>query len=601
MGRRLGLIIGINTYQDATFQPLHYAENDARALAQWLVNTKGGAWSPGDVQMVQGPHATKELIESLIGQMCLSIAEPDDTVLLYFAGHAFVDERSGEGYLALSNTHYANSLTGLHLLSFASQVIARCRAAHMLVILDCFQTGPAWQMRRSSLYDVRPLMGPALANMLQQQGNRIFLCSCRGNAQAPEAGERGLGLFMHRCIVGFSGPARDATTEQVTLQSLYNYLSGVLGEQQAPRPFGQERSPLILVGDSAPALSPQPQPSAPTPPTHNPSSSGGLLRNSAAFIQQQPATATMTPPASLPDAASEQQNPPLNDLQQQIQFMLNQAQQFVQAQQYMQALNITEQILQKAPQDTSTLVLKGQLLGTMGRHQEALAVVDQLTQLNDRNPLAWSMRAVLLMHIGQSQDALQSINRSLALDGNNPETQAIQQNIMNSIGMASAQAQSQMPPAKSSVEPVKENRPLAFLISIVIQILGLALGLAGLLLPASLHTTPAVVGTVLMAPGLILLCANAARSTYRYGWPHLLPPFLTGMIALGMIVAGGLLNLLISSRMPANTQILNLLKTHPSFMVPLLVFGIWLTAVAVVPPILSIGGLIAGVVKKRVG
>lgn len=62
MSRRLGLIIGVNNYSDTTFQPLQFAENDARALAQWLVNAKGGAWSPGDVQLVQGTHATKELI-----------------------------------------------------------------------------------------------------------------------------------------------------------------------------------------------------------------------------------------------------------------------------------------------------------------------------------------------------------------------------------------------------------------------------------------------------------------------------------------------------------------------------------------------------------
>ncbi len=106
MGRRLGLIIGVNNYQDTTFQPLQYAENDARAFAQWLVNVKGGAWSPGDVQLVQGSHATKELMESLIAQMCLTLAEPEDVVLLYFAGHAFLDERNGDGYLALSNTQY---------------------------------------------------------------------------------------------------------------------------------------------------------------------------------------------------------------------------------------------------------------------------------------------------------------------------------------------------------------------------------------------------------------------------------------------------------------------------------------------------------------
>jgi tetratricopeptide (TPR) repeat protein len=601
MSKRLGLIIGANNYQDTTFQTLQYAENDARALAQWLVNVKGGAWSPGDVQLVQGTHATKELIESLITQMCLTLAEPDDTVLLYFAGHAFLDERNGDGYLALSNTLYANPLSGLHLLSFANQIMARCRAAHMLVILDCFQTGPAWQMRRASPYDVRPLMGPTLPAMLQQLSNRIFLCSCRGNAGAPETGERSLGMFMHRTIVGLSGSARDASTGQVNLQSLFSYLSSILGEQQSPRPFGQERTPLILVGDTAPTLPPQQQPPAPSTPPHNPTSSGGgLLRNSGAFIKQQPATATMSAPTPLPtNAASEQQMSPPLDPQRQTQFLLNQVQQLVQTQQYPQALTLIEQILQNAPQETATLVLKAQILGTTGRFPEALTIVEQLTKINERNPLPWSMRAVILMNLGQYQNSLQSIDRSLALDGNNPETQAIKQNIMHTIAMAAAQEKNRVLHKNDNVEPAKENRPLAFLIAIVIQILSFALGLAGLLLPASLTTLPTAISALVMGLGLVLLCVNAVRSTYRYGWIHLLPPFLTSVIAIASIVLGGLLNVLISSRLPANHQILNFLQAHSAFIIPMLVFSIWLAAVAVVPPVLAIGGLIAGAAKKR--
>jgi len=103
----------------------------------------------------------------------------------------------------------------------------------------------------------------------------------------------------------------------------------------------------------------------------------------------------------------------------------------------------------------------------------------------------------------------------------------------------------------------------------------------------------------MMGLGTLLLFANAARSTYRYGWTHLLPPFLASILALGIIVFGGLLNLLVSSHTPQNKQLLTLLKTHPSFVIPILVFGVWLAAVAAVPPVLALGGLIAGAVKKR--
>src|SRR5436305_14712412 len=125
MGRRLGIIVGANSYLDPAFRPLQYAENDTRALAQWLVNTKGGNWAPADVQHVHGAYATRELAEALIIEMCVNNAGPDDLVFVYFAGHAFTGESNGEGYLAFTNTRYAQPTTALHLPSLAQQAMGR--------------------------------------------------------------------------------------------------------------------------------------------------------------------------------------------------------------------------------------------------------------------------------------------------------------------------------------------------------------------------------------------------------------------------------------------------------------------------------------------
>src|SRR5260370_32013540 len=105
MGRRLGLIIGVNKYQDAAFRPLKFAETDARVLAQWLVNAQGGKWSPADVQLILGAQATGELVESLITQVCVNVARPDDVVFIYFAGHAFIDEMKDRKSTRLNSSH----------------------------------------------------------------------------------------------------------------------------------------------------------------------------------------------------------------------------------------------------------------------------------------------------------------------------------------------------------------------------------------------------------------------------------------------------------------------------------------------------------------
>ena len=226
MSRHVGLIIGINHYQDSTFRPLQFAESDAKALAQWLVNSKGGKWSPPDVQLVQGGHATRELTESLIAQLCTKVAESGDIVLIYFAGHAFLDEKTGDGYLALANTHYQDAASGLSLRAFVHNILPQSRATQILCILDVFQTGHLWNMRRSSPFDSKPLLGLPISNTLQHQQNRLFLCSCRGNNSAPETGEHNIGTFAHSMIVGLCGPASEANTSNVILPKLHAYQIG---------------------------------------------------------------------------------------------------------------------------------------------------------------------------------------------------------------------------------------------------------------------------------------------------------------------------------------------------------------------------------------
>lgn len=594
MSRRLGLIIGVNQYYDATFHPLQYAENDARALAQWLVNAKGGNWSPPDVQLVQGEHATKELIESLMAQMCLSIAGPNDLVFIYFAGHAFVDERSGEGYLALANTQYQASNTALHLASFAQQIMAHSRAANLLLILDCFQTGPTWIMQRTSPFDFKPLLNSIFPVLTQQQRNRLLLCSCRGNEQTAEAGERGLGLFMYRTIVGLCGPASDSTSGSIPLRNLHGFLTNALPEQQRPHLFGQEHYPLILVGEMPPVPTMQAQP-FPTSPPASPISSPPMTQSSLGFqrvADAQPlmqneysttATAQMPPPQRVTSGLLSQSN--VERQQQQSQQILAQAQQYVAQQQPMEALALVEQALQIAPSDTVALTLKGQLLGTIGRFPEALAVVEQLLQINPNNALVWSMRAVLLTNMGQYQAALTAIEQALSLDPQNAETYGIKNSIMEQIAIAQSRNPSQKRAEASSQK--QRGGPLSFLIGAVLQIIGLGVGIAGILLPIIQPQIPLQLAFALESIGLSLLCVNAARGAFRHGFLRLLITLFLSIIpvaAIGIAYKFGY------------DRIVLALKDHPNLIVPMFFLVVWLALAAALPLLLAIGGFIAGLV-----
>ena len=598
MSRHLGLIIGVNQYQDGSFPQLRFAENDARALAQWLVNTKGGQWSPSDVQLVQGQYATRELAESLITQICIHKAEPGDVVLLYFAGHAFVDQLTGEGYLSLFNSQYQDTSTSISLLSFTQQIMARSQAAHILCIFDCFQNGQLWYARSTSPHDSKPLFSPPLLATLQQLSNRLFLCSCRGNKHAPESGERNLGLMAHSTIIGLCGPASDPATGNITLSSLYTYLSTTLAEQQKPQIFGQQQSPLTLIGElpaptptrsfvgpSSEQLTAPPAIPIPNTPGNSRLSAGGLL------LKQTPFSKTEVPQTQPPFTSGHTLTSTIDEQRQQHnQHMIDQARQLFQAQNYDQAFSLVEQVLHSTPNDTSALTLKGQLLGLAGRFPEAGVVIDRLLQVNPNDAIGWSMRAVALTNMGNHQDALASIERSLELDAQNPETYALKNTITANIAFVQSQINK---PAQNKFITTsgKRSGAAAFALGLGLHLLGLLIGLAGFALLIVLHTIPALVGLSLVSISITIICVNAARGAFRYGFIHLLLALLLSLIAGGTI--GFAYRVGIAS-------ITSQLRLHPSLFVPLLFLSVWLAIVAVIPLLLALGGLVSGIISRAV-
>ncbi len=591
MGRCLGLVIGVNSYQDSAFQPLQYAETDARAIAQWLVNTQGGKWAPSDVQLVQGAYASRELIESLITQLCVNIAEPGDLVFVYFAGHTFLDEVNGEGYLALSNTRYHQPATGINLPTLTRQSMGRSQASQVVFIFDCFQTGQSWSKRRMSPYDFRPLIGPTVLNALQQTSDRLIVCSCRGNEFTPEAKEKNLGAFAYRMIVGLCGPASDPASKQVTLQRLDKFLSNSLDEQHRPQLFGQEQTPVVLVGDMAaapltaqqngqPAQSPATSPSGVPPSPAGQTTNTGVLTGQA--LQSAIATAQMSPTTS--------GQLKLSPEDQQCALLLRQARQLIQLQNPVEAFECVEQALQIAPNNVQALILKGQLLGTAGRFQEALKAVEQVLKIDTNNALAWSMRAALLSNTGNYQMALQAIELSLELDPNNPETYSIKTSIMGQL--AAMQSHSNSKKIRAHTPPGRSGAA-SFFSGLGVQIIGLALGIAGAGLPILRPGLPFILALALQSLGLAILCINAVRGSFLYGFSRFFLTLFTSGIIAATLAAGVILG---GVNKIGTGRVYTLILHKPVLLVPLLFLAIWLAAAAAVPLLLGFFSFIAGLI-----
>ena len=171
-------------------------------------------------------------------------------------------------------------------------------------------------------------------------------------------------------------------------------------------------------------------------------------------------------------------------------MLLRQARHLISLQNPGEAFNVVEQILQLDASNVSALILKGQLLGTVGRFQEAMSAVQQVLRLDPDNALVWSMQAALLTNMGQYQEALQAVERSLELDPKNPETYAIKTRITGQMA-----AMQTMAKGKNNA-PFEQNNKntTTFFISAGLQLLGLILGIVGAILPVLQPNLPTWTG-----------------------------------------------------------------------------------------------------------
>lgn len=261
MEQRYALIVGIDHYAESDdFPPLPFAQADARALYDLLIDPERGGWSADNVVYLAGAAATRDEIESQLRDLLLVRARPGDLALLYFAGHAFLDPATQDGYLALYGTQLARPATGLHLPTLVDHYLYDAKAANILTILDISYTGTGWPRQPA---DVGLLFGQALLDLPRTHG-RVILTTRRSGQVSQKQMEQGHGAFMTRLLDALEGQAANPRTGRVTLGTLYDYLDEVIEQDEPfyPQKFGYEHGAMTLIEWDEWKIAEAPQPLA---------------------------------------------------------------------------------------------------------------------------------------------------------------------------------------------------------------------------------------------------------------------------------------------------------------------------------------------------
>jgi hypothetical protein len=128
-----GLLIGINRYKDPGFNDLKEPINDCRNLYKILHEN----YFFKEENLILLENATRSEMIRTLGQLAEKIT-PEDNLLIFFAGHGTMDEKSENGYWLPSNAD-RNDKSDWVRNSTILDILQEINSRHTLVIADaCF-------------------------------------------------------------------------------------------------------------------------------------------------------------------------------------------------------------------------------------------------------------------------------------------------------------------------------------------------------------------------------------------------------------------------------------------------------------------------------
>ncbi len=215
------LVIGINNYEFVS--PLSYACNDADAVADALATELG--FPKDHIALLKDRNATKQAILDTFLAYSDMAGDPDDRVLVFFAGHGttFDGLRGPVGYLipVEGNLDNKNSLVRWSDLTRDADLIP---AKHILFIMDACYSGLATQRA------ITPGANRFVSDMLQRVARQVITAGKADQTVADGGGPLGKNsIFTGYLVKGLRGDAADKNGI-LTANGLMHYVYEKVGQ-----------------------------------------------------------------------------------------------------------------------------------------------------------------------------------------------------------------------------------------------------------------------------------------------------------------------------------------------------------------------------------
>jgi tetratricopeptide (TPR) repeat protein len=225
-GKRWAVVVGISAYQDTAIKALQYADDDARAIYDFLRSPAagGGGFDEANIKLLLNEQATYAEVRAALYSY-LRQATDEDQVFIYFAGHGAPDPaRLSDLYLLTYDTRADQvPATGFPMRD-VDRAVGELYARHVVLITDaCHSGGITTQFAsRGGENNINDIFLQQLSSTTG--GLAVFTASGASQLSLEDAKwGGGHGVFTHYLLEALRGAADDDGDEIVTLSEMMHY------------------------------------------------------------------------------------------------------------------------------------------------------------------------------------------------------------------------------------------------------------------------------------------------------------------------------------------------------------------------------------------
>ena len=246
LGAYRALIIGIDNYKDERIPDLKTAVNDSRAMAAILQEKYGF-----QVELMLDSKATRAAVYRALRRLAAS-AKPEDSVLIYYAGHGDLDRQYNDGWWIPVDAEAGNPVTYLDNVQ-VQKAMRSMEARHVLLISDSCYSGTLFGRARAMPRVITEKYYLSLFNEKSRWG-----MTSGNKTPVSDQGAGGHSIFAYQLLKELAKNVKP----YLSTQELYTRIAPIVGNNSEQTPLcspirntGDQGGEFVFVASSGAAVS----------------------------------------------------------------------------------------------------------------------------------------------------------------------------------------------------------------------------------------------------------------------------------------------------------------------------------------------------------